>query len=138
MGLEDFITKNKVSFTKNLISVEDITIIEEEIGVPCGKELRDYLLKYGYLAYKHVELYGVNSKQMTESDMIKQTKYLHKYFMKTSEYIALENMGDGEYVLVSASDDIFEYSSEQDDITKLDYKFDDYILKRFTEIDGEI
>jgi len=57
------------------------------------KELTQYILEYGYLGYKHIELYGIDSKQKSESDMVKQTKYLNKYFPKTVGFIVLENAG---------------------------------------------
>ncbi len=67
--------------------------------------------------------------------MVKQTKYLNKYFPKTVGFIALENAGDGEYILVSSKDDVSEYFSEEDRITKTRWKLFDYIVKRFQEAD---
>lgn len=135
MRLEDYIEKNKVDYTKNLVSVDDIEGIENEVGVSFGAELIKYSLKYGYLAYKHVEFYGVNSKQLFDSDMVKQTKYLHKYFPKTLDYIALENSGDGNYVLVASDDTVYVYSTEDDRIISTKLKLFDYITKRFRDID---
>lgn len=133
MEITEFVENNEVYCTKNTITFDDIKGIEEEIGLSLGYELSQYILKYGYLAYKHIELYGVNSKQKIESDMIKQTKYLHKYFPKTIDYIALGNMGDGDYILVSSDDDVFEYFSEDDQIYNLGMKLFEYIVKIFTE-----
>ena len=44
-----------------------------------SSQLREYLLSYGYLASGSVELYGINSRQKMDSDMIRQTRYLHEY-----------------------------------------------------------
>ena len=135
MKLKEFIDNNEVIFTKNVVASESIKTIEKELDVLFGDELTQYILEYGFLGYKHIELYGINSKQMSESDMVKQTKYLHKYFPKTSKYIALENKGDGEYILVSPNDDICEYFSEEDLIHKTGDRLFDYIVNRFQEAD---
>ena len=135
MNLNEFIENKEVEYTRNLIVFDDIKDIEKELGVSVGEELAQYILKYGYLGYKHVELYGINSKQKFESDMVTQTKYLHKYFSKTEGFIALENAGDGYYILVGPNDDVYEYSSEDDSIQKTDKKLYAYILKRFQDID---
>ena len=135
MTLSEFIENNQVEHTENLINSENIKILENTIGVPFGKELSNYVKIYGYLAYKHVELYGINSKQMQGSDMVKQTVYLHTYFPKTNGFIALENTGDGIYIIVSSIDEIFKYSSEEDRLTPTNLRLFDYILKRFQECD---
>ena len=135
MDLYEFIKNKSVDFTKNLIGRDDIECFEKDMGIAFGDELVQYIQKFGYLGYKHIELYGINSKQMFDSDMIKQTKYLHEYYPKTTGYIALCNTGDGNYVLVSSQDDVLEYSSEEDDIHETGLKLFDYIFMRFEEID---
>ncbi len=135
MHLKEFIDSKDVEFTNNLVDKEAVKRIEKEVGVSFGKELTEYILKYGYLAYKYVEMYGVNSIQLEESDLVKQTKYLHTYFSKLSSYIALENLGDGCYAVVSTTDEVFEYSSENDVAIDTGLKMYDYILKRFREVD---
>ncbi len=135
MNLEEFIANRDVEFTRNTISIEDVKNVEAKLGNTFGEELKDYALKYGYLAYKHIELYGLNSKQMLESDMVKQTQYLHEYFMKTLDYIALENCGDGCYAVISSDDHVYKYYSELDEMRDTELKLFDYILGRFLEID---
>ena len=136
MSIIEFINNHEVEYTNNLVSERDIIDIEKELQITFGKELKEYCLKYGYLAYKHIELYGINSRQMSESDMIKQTKYLHKYFSKTADYIALENTGDGNYIMVDSGDNVFEYTSEDDILREKGMKLFEYITNRFLEIDG--
>ncbi len=135
MGLKEFIEDKEVDFTRNLVGVEEVKKIEQELGVAFGGEMTKYILKYGYLAYKHIELYGVNSNQLMDSDLIKQTKYLHTYFPKLISYIAIWNSGDGNYLMVSSEDEVYEYSTETDDIIDTDMKLFDYILKIFKEVD---
>ena len=135
MTLDEFVINRDVEFTRNTVGIEDVKSIEAKLSNTFGEELKNYSLKYGYLAYKHIELYGLNSKQMLDSDMVKQTKYLHQYFKKTLDYIALENCGDGCYAIVSAEDHVYKYYSEFDEMRDTGLKLFDYILSRFLEID---
>ncbi len=135
MILSEFVKEKKVDYSKDLVNIDVLKDIEKELGTRFGNELTQYFLEYGYLAYKHVELYGINSKQLSESDLVKQTKYLHKYFLKTDGLIALENVGDGIYILISSNDDVYEFSSESYYIHHTGLKLFDYILSRFQEID---
>ena len=135
MNLQEFIDKRDVEYCKNLIKTDDVPRLEEETGVHFGQELRQYVLQYGYLAYKYIELYGVNSIQMMDSDMIKQTVYLHKCFPKNKYYIALENIGDGDYAVVNSNDDVFEYCSAENSLQKTGMKLFGYIADRFRTAD---
>ena len=135
MTLEEFISNKEVEFTKNLIAIDNIEGFEKKVDVSFGGELVKYIVKYGYLAYKHIELYGINSRQQEDSDMIKQTIYLHRYFPETREYVAIENCGDGKYALVSTDDIVFFYNSEENILENTGLKLFSYILKRFQEID---
>ena len=136
MKLDDFINNEEVDFTKNCVTADDIKSIESVIGNSIGPELIDYLLKYGYLGFKHIEMYGINSAQLMDSDMITQTKYLHKYFEKTRPYIALENCGDGKFAMVSSEDEVFLYISDSDVLEDTKQKLSNYILNRFQEINN--
>lgn len=131
MNLQEFIDKRDVECSKKLIKTDDIPQLEDKTGICFGKELRQYILQYGYMAYKHIELYGVNSIQMMDSDMIRQTVHLHKYFPKTKGYAALESLGDGDYAVVDPNDDIYEYCSDEDSLQKTGMKLFGYIADRF-------
>lgn len=104
------------------------------MGASIGNELSDYILKYGYLAYKHSELYGINSIQFLDSDMVKQTIYLHTYYPETKLFIALENQGEGDYYLVDEYDFIYEFDTELLILTPTNTKLYEYILQRFKSI----
>lgn len=134
MDIRKFVIDNKLEFTHNTIEEKEIEPLQNTIGVTIGPELKDYILNYGYLAYKHIELYGINSKQLLKSDLITQTLYLHKYFPKVSNFIALENYGDGKYIVVSSQDDVFEYDSEKNLLKDTESKLSEYIINRFTNI----
>lgn len=133
MELEKFIAIHNVEHTKNLIDFNQIKKFEDKVGISFGKDLVKYVVDYGYLAYKSVELYGINLIQLFDSDMIKQTIYLHHYFPKTQKFVALENQGDGDYYLVDSDDQIFEYLSDDDILIDTKLNLFQYILKRFQE-----
>ena len=134
MDIKEFVEKNNLEKCKSLIKVEQLNNIEKEIKIKFGNELKKYILEYGYLAYEYIELYGINSKQGIESDMVKQTLYLHKYFPKTINYIAVENLGDGNYYIVDNKDNIYKYISEEDKIVDMQLKLFKYIMNRYNEI----
>ena len=66
--------------------------------------------------------------------MITQSVYLHKYFPVTSNLIAIENQGEGDYFLVDNDDNVFEYDSELDELTDCGMKLNEYILSRFESV----
>lgn len=134
MELKKFIENNDVDFTKNLVGVDYIPAIEKEVGVSFGCELVKYIVLYGYLAFEDVEFYGINSKQYLESDMVKQTLYLHKYFPKTAGYVALENQGEGHYQIVASDDTVYEYLTSADQIISTGKKLLCFIQDRFQSV----
>jgi hypothetical protein len=130
--ITEFIMKNDVETTRNLVSLNEIDSIQNELGVSFGDQLKIYVLEFGYLAFGSVEFYGINSRQSSESDMVRQTLYLHKYYPFTKPFIALENRGDGDYYVVDSRDNVFEFIPEQNNELKdTGTKLFDYILKRF-------
>lgn len=131
MTLEQFVIDNDVEYCKNLIRPEGMAQIAKAMGVTIGKELEDYILRYGYLAYQHVELYGINSKQVLDSDMVKQTIYLHERYPETQGYVALENLGEGDYRLVDQNDHIYEFDARLRGLCPAKEKLNEYILHRF-------
>lgn len=132
--LSDFIAKNDVEYTRNRISMDDLVAIQDELGISFGGQLTEYVLEFGYLAFGSIEFYGINSRQGSASDMVKQTNYLHNYYPCTNPFVALENRGDGDYYVVDSRDNIFEFIPEQNNKLKdARIKLFDYILKRFEE-----
>ncbi len=119
--------------SSRLVSEQDIQAAEKLIGVLFGEQLRQYILTYGYLGYKSVQFYGMNSELALESNMIIQTQYLHQYFPKTSNNIVFESCGDGCYCIVDSNDNVLLYDTESDQITPFHEKIFDYINKRFRE-----
>ena len=135
MDIKQFIEENGVLVSSSLISPSEIKNVENLIKVKIGEQMRNYITTYGYLIFEGVELYGITARQhLGDSDLVKQTQYLHDYFPSTKEYIALENQGDGDYYLVDSRDTVYEYISEQNKLTSTGLKLFDYILKRFEEV----
>ena len=136
MELSKLIEKYHAEFTKNVIYSELMQEAEKEMNVQFGEELKTYLMSYGYLALNYVELYGINSVQGLDSDMVVQTKYLHKYFSASSGFTALENLGDGEYILIDKEDRIFSLSLSENHVKPLGQSLSEYIIHRFEEVSG--
>ena len=120
--LLNFIDKNNCDYTKNLINIETLKQIEKELNIEFGKQLTNYLLKFGYLGFEEIELYGINSSQGLDSDMIKQTKYLHQYFEKTIPFVAIGHFDETHYSCVDDKDIVYEYNCKTNEMTNLKYK----------------
>ncbi len=133
--LDKFLNSMEYDSTKNKVDSAFITSIEEECGVKTGKQLQEYILSYGYIGYHHVEFYGVNSTQGLESDMVKQTKYLHQYFEETSSYYAFSNEGDGEYLLINSNDEIFNFDSDTKKLTPTNKLLENFIIEYLEQIE---
>lgn len=136
MDIKQFISANDVDQSNAPVDVTLLEQAEKEVGVRFGEELTEYLLKYGYLGFEYIELYGMNSRQGLESDMVKQTLYLHKYFPATQSYVAIENQGEGDYYLVNCEDSVFEYISEQNKLLNTGMSLYQYILHRFQDVNS--
>lgn len=134
MTLTSFIEQNEVEYSENRIANGDIVVLENAVGVKFGKELREYLLKYGYLAYEFSELYGVTESQMLNSDIVKETRYLHEYYPITNALIAIEDQGEGDYFVVDSKDQMYEFDSEIETLTRLNLSLFEYITSRFMRV----
>lgn len=131
-NLEKFISNHDVLYDKERINEKLLNIVETVINVEIGSQLKEYLLNYGFMIYKFVELYGINQRQGIESDMIKVTNNFHLTFPDLKKYIVLENKGDGDYIIVDSMDNVYEYEpSYSKDIMALNQSLSDYILDRF-------
>lgn len=112
---------------------EKVQYYQKIIGLTFGKQLKQYILNYGFLSFGSLEFYGINAVQKEKSDLIVQTNYLHHYFEKTKRLITLESLGDGFYALVDEKDNVFEYDTETDKLITLKIMLNNYLLKRFEE-----
>lgn len=120
--LDIFVKNNECDYTRNIISLEVLKMTEETIGIKFGNQLSEYLLKYGYLGYKSVELYGMNSNQGLNSDLFEQTMYLHNSFEITQPYIAIDKIQDSIYTLIDSNDNIYICDLEKNVIRNINIK----------------
>lgn len=134
MDIKQFVLDNDVDYSNALIDENLLKQAETTLGVKFGDELRAYLLQYGYLGHSFVEFYGMNSRQKLESDLVKQSLYLHKYFPKTQSCIAIENQGEGDYYLVNNNDDVFRFVTEDNQLINSNKKLFDFIIERFKSV----
>lgn len=134
MNIKDFIANNDVDRSNSTIDVGMLEQAEKAIGVCFGEGLKEYLLEYGYLGYEYVEFFGINSNQGLKSDLVEQSLYIHKYFSATSNLIAIENQGDGDYYLVDSKDAVYEYDTSLKQLRKTGQKLFEHILERFESV----
>lgn len=130
-NLENFVNVNHCEHAENLISEDLLELAEDQIGLKFGSQLKEYLLKYGYLEYQWVELYGMNYDQELDTDLLEQTLYLHKYYAQTKSLIALESLGNNRYAFVDSNDFVYVCDFNTNSIENQNMKLFDYILKRF-------
>ncbi len=137
MNLDTFVIHHNVdhSNSNSRIDVSMLEQAEKATGTKFGEELAAYLLKYGYLGFEHVELYGMNSRQGLKSDLVSQTMYMHQYYPDTSSLVAIENQGEGDYYLVDSEDNVYEYDTNIKQLRKTGLKLFEYILKRFESVE---
>lgn len=135
MKLKDFIQSHDIDQSKNLIDESLLKAAEQMTGISFGSELREYLRQYGYLGYGFAELYGMNARQGLNSDMVKETLYLHEYYPETKEFVAIENQGEGDYYLVNGRDEVYEYDANLGKLVQMKYTLFEYIAHRFEQVD---
>lgn len=135
MKLKDFIQSHDIDQSKNLIDESLLKAAEQMTGISFGSELSEYLLQYGYLGYGFAELYGMNTRQGLNSDMVKETLYLHEYYPETKEFVAIENQGEGDYYLVNGKDEVYEYDANLGKLVQVKYTLFEYIVHRFEQVD---
>ena len=117
------------------ISESDLFIYEEDLGVKFGQQLKEYILKYGYLACEHIEFDGINTNQKLDSDMIRDTKNIRNLSDKLNELVVIENQGDGDYYLVDSNDNMYEFMLDGSlELKKLDIDLCQYIYDRFSSV----
>ena len=130
MNLREFINSHNVDYSYNRVNETFLSKMEGLVGVKIGEQLKNYIINYGYLGYKHIELFGVNNSQGIASDMIKQTLLLHKRFDVTKSLIVIEDQGDGDYYLVDETDMVYHFLPENN-LSATGHSFNEYILRRF-------
>lgn len=135
MKLKEFIQSHDVDQSKDLIDEALLKSAEQMTGTSFGSELREYLLQYGYLGYGFAELYGMNARQGLNSDMVKETLYLHEYYPVTKEFVAIEDQGEGDYYLVNSKDEVCEYDVNLGKLVPIGCTLFDYIARRFEQVD---
>lgn len=133
MELKEFINNNDVDYTKNVVDSSFIEEIEHIFDFKIGPQLKDYILNYGYLGYKHIELFGINSEQKYKSDMIEVSNSIHHRFSQTSKFLAIGGDGEVGYFLVDGNDQVYELNPVNGNIEPLNMSMYDYILKIFIE-----
>ena len=132
MNLEEFVKEKNVKFCEHLISQEYLHTVEAILGVSFGPELKTFVLEYGYLFYEGILIFGINTVQLLDSEMVKLTMFIHERYPQTKGLIAVEDQGEDYYCLVNDKDEVFDFDTESEKLTSRSIKLFDYILMRFT------
>lgn len=122
-----------LSYSIYRIEKKEIPTVEKILGIKVGKELKEYILDYGYISYEFIRFFGIKKKQMKQSDMILKTKWLHNNFSKTKNLIAFEEQKNGDLYLIDSNDKVFCFIADDDTLIPLDICLFDYIIKRFDQ-----
>lgn len=134
MKLRDFLLNYNVDFSLNRINADEVKNYELLLNTKFGDQLKAYIIDYGYLGYKYVELYGVNAVQGESSDMVKMTFNLRNKDSRLNNLIVIENQGDGEYYFVDSKDQVYRYFQGSKDLSKLSEDMESYIIHRFMDV----
>jgi len=133
MKLKEFLESINIDYSSNRISNDDISFYEDLLETKIGPQLSAYLIDYGYIGYKQIEMLGINAYQKEESDLIKTTVALRKSDSELRKLIAIENQGDGDYYLVDESDQIYRYILSSKDLIPLHIDLESYIVNRIMD-----
>jgi hypothetical protein len=135
--LNNYINNHKSEFEINgEQSLDALSEIENIYNLKIGNQLKYYLLNYGSITYKSMELYGLGfNDDDYYLNIATRTKFLNESFGLPEGYFVVENMGDGAYIVVDINDDIFLFEYNKAPL-KLNKKFEDYLIRRFTDIDN--
>ena len=120
-----------VESSKSPASIATLQAIQQKLGCVFGNQLKSYLLDFGYLAHGCNEMYGVNERQKLESDLVKTTEMLHTDFPVCKGLVAVDNQGDGDYILCDSEDMVYEFiPSDKNEIIPLGKNLQEYIIER--------
>lgn len=133
MKLKDILLKYDIDYSVNRIDAEEIKKYEELLGTEFGVQLREYIINYGYIGYRHIEMYGINAVQGKSSDMIKTTIALRQRDSQLNGLIAIENQGDGEYYFVDSKDQVYRYFQGSKELSKNSVDMESYIVHRLMD-----
>lgn len=133
MKLKDILLKYDIDYSVSRIDAEKIKKYEELLGTEFGVQLREYIINYGYIGYRHIEMYGINAVQGESSDMIKTTIALRQRDSQLNGLIAIENQGDGEYYFVDSKDQIYRYFQGAKELSKISVDMESYIVHRLMD-----
>lgn len=134
MNLKDFLSKYDIDFAVNRVGADEVEKYEALLETKFGWQLREYIINFGYIGYRHIELYGINAAQGENSDMIKITNALRKRDSQLKNLIAIENQGDGEYYFVDGSDQVYRYYQGSKELSNISVDMESYIVHRLMEI----
>lgn len=130
MEFKDYLPLRGLEHSEDRIRERSIPFYEDTLGMKFGEQLRYYLLNFGYLHYRNVEMLGIERTVGVESDMVRVTKALRRRHPAVNSMVAIERFEGGEFFLVDSEDNVWRYVVRYEELTEVGMKLDDYILSR--------
>ncbi|MEE1502963.1 MAG: SMI1/KNR4 family protein [Acutalibacteraceae bacterium] len=128
ISLKEFVIKHNLEFSSDRVDKTFLYEVKKKLSVAISRQLKEYLLNYGYLAYQHLEFLGINSKQLWESDMITTTIKLHQMYEVTQGLLAIKK-DDGEiYHLVDGLGFVYRFIPSESRLFAVYQDVDTYIM----------
>jgi hypothetical protein len=123
-------TAVKKVYTMGEQPVSLIDSAERQLGLTFPTMLRDYLQQYGALSYGSVELLGLGVPEISYRSLVMQTRELRECGLPHN-YIAIEDQGEGFYILMALDGQIYQWNLETRSIqpSAIANNLDDYLTQ---------
>ena len=134
--LSDYVAQKPFEYCEKNRRVTDLLLKKAEVvlEVSFGKQLREYLLSYGYLSMEYREFTGMTKNQGLESDLVKQSQFLHTYHPASKGWVVIEDLDDGVYALVNEKDEVQKFDAGSGAFFGDTQMLFDYIVSRFDSV----
>ena len=131
--MEELIQKYKNEITqKKGITNTDIDTVEKSLGLTIHDSLKKYLLQYGALSFRSMELTGLGYSSTSYRNIIKATKEARENASIPKDAVVIEDVGEFHYIICKADGSVYYWGNGQE-IEKVANVISDYIEKRIQE-----
>jgi len=117
---------------KSGISSSDVTKAESDLHLIINKNLKEYLINYGALSFRSMELMGLGYSDGSYRNIINATKKARADSAIPLESLVIEDIGESHYILCN-NDGSISYWGNGNEIDKVDSSISEYIKRRIKE-----
>lgn len=131
-----FVTENECDCCKkdNLVSEDFVPKFETRLGMRLGPQLKDYMLRYGYIGYKYWELEGACQTLGLNSSLIHSTDRARRIFDFVADMVVIVDIDGEEFYLVDSKDEVYHLLRCNRELVPLNIDFYDFIVHEITKI----